>query len=100
MCWRCSPSRARFIGLAGTAAGAALGLLLAANLEALVHGLERLLGTHFLDAKVYFMSDLPAYAEWRRRAAHLRRGVRAVRAGDAVSGLARRRHAAGRGAAA
>jgi lipoprotein-releasing system permease protein len=53
-----------FIGLAGTSAGAALGLLLAANLEALVHGLERLLGTHFLDAKVYFMSDLPAYAEW------------------------------------
>ncbi len=52
------------IGLAGTAAGAALGLTLAANLEALVHGLERLLGTHFLDAKVYFMSDLPAHAEW------------------------------------
>jgi lipoprotein-releasing system permease protein len=53
-----------FIGLAGTLAGAALGLLLAANLESLVHALERLLGTHFLDAKVYFMSDLPAYAEW------------------------------------
>jgi lipoprotein-releasing system permease protein len=52
-----------FIGLAGTSAGAALGLMLAANLEALVHGLERLLGTHFLDAKVYFMSDLPAHAE-------------------------------------
>jgi len=52
-----------FIGLAGTLGGAALGLLLAANLEALVHGLERLLGTHFLDAKVYFMSDLPAHAE-------------------------------------
>ena len=52
-----------FIGLAGTAAGAALGLTLAANLESLVHGLERLLGTHFLDAKVYFMSDLPAYAQ-------------------------------------
>jgi lipoprotein-releasing system permease protein len=52
-----------FIGLAGTSAGAALGLILATNLEALVHGLERLLGTHFLDAKVYFMSDLPAYAE-------------------------------------
>ena len=52
-----------FIGLAGTSAGAALGLVLAANLEALVHGLERLLGTHFLDAKVYFMSDLPAYAQ-------------------------------------
>jgi lipoprotein-releasing system permease protein len=52
-----------FIGLAGTSAGAALGLVLAANLESLVHGLERLLGTHFLDAKVYFMSDLPAYAQ-------------------------------------
>jgi lipoprotein-releasing system permease protein len=52
-----------FIGLAGTSAGAALGLILAANLETLVHGLERLLGTHFLDAKVYFMSDLPAYAQ-------------------------------------
>lgn len=54
-----------FIGLVGTAAGATLGLLLTANLERLVHALERLLGTHFLDAKVYFMSDLPAYAEWR-----------------------------------
>jgi lipoprotein-releasing system permease protein len=53
-----------FIGLAGTAAGAALGLALSANLESLVHALERVLGTHFLDAKVYFMSDLPAYAEW------------------------------------
>jgi lipoprotein-releasing system permease protein len=53
-----------FIGLAGTVAGAVLGLALSANLEALVHGLERLLDTHFLDAKVYFMSDLPAYAEW------------------------------------
>jgi lipoprotein-releasing system permease protein len=53
-----------FIGLAGTAAGAALGLTLSANLESLVHALERVLGTHFLDAKVYFMSDLPAYAEW------------------------------------
>lgn len=53
-----------FIGLVGTAAGAALGLLLTAHLEQLVHALERLFGTHFLDAKVYFMSDLPAYAEW------------------------------------
>jgi lipoprotein-releasing system permease protein len=51
------------IGLAGTACGALLGLVLSANLEALVHGLEHLLGTHFLDARVYYMSDLPAYAE-------------------------------------
>jgi lipoprotein-releasing system permease protein len=48
------------IGFAGVAAGIALGALLAMNLERLVHGLERITGTHFLDAKVYFMSDLPA----------------------------------------
>ena len=52
-----------FIGLVGTLGGAALGLVLAANLESLVHALERLLGTHFLDPRVYLMSDLPAYAE-------------------------------------
>jgi len=51
------------IGLAGTLAGAALGTLLADNLETLVAGLEHLLGTQFLDARVYYMSDLPAYVE-------------------------------------
>jgi lipoprotein-releasing system permease protein len=48
------------IGLLGIAAGVALGVLLSVNLQNLVHGLETLLGTHFLDARVYFMSDLPA----------------------------------------
>ncbi|HEX4024571.1 MAG TPA: lipoprotein-releasing ABC transporter permease subunit [Steroidobacteraceae bacterium] len=52
-----------FIGLTGTLLGAAVGLILSVNLESLVHGLERLLGTHFLDAKVYLMSDLPAYPQ-------------------------------------
>ena len=51
------------IGLAGTLCGAALGTLLADNLQRLVAGLERLLGTQFLDARVYYMSDLPAYVE-------------------------------------
>ncbi|HSY44425.1 MAG TPA: lipoprotein-releasing ABC transporter permease subunit [Steroidobacteraceae bacterium] len=51
------------IGLAGTLAGAALGGVLAANLETLVAALEHLLGTQFLDARVYYMSDLPAYVE-------------------------------------
>ena len=51
------------IGLLGTLAGVALGVLLAVNLESLVHGLERLLGTHFMDASVYLMSDLPARVE-------------------------------------
>jgi lipoprotein-releasing system permease protein len=48
------------IGLLGTLAGIGLGVLISDNLEGLVHGLERLLGTRFMDASVYFMSDLPA----------------------------------------
>jgi len=51
------------IGLAGTVLGALLGTLVSDNLETLVGGLERLLGTQFLDARVYYMSDLPAYVE-------------------------------------
>jgi len=51
------------IGLAGTLLGAALGTVLSQHLEALVAALERLLGTQFLDASVYYMSDLPAYVE-------------------------------------
>jgi lipoprotein-releasing system permease protein len=52
------------IGLLGTLAGAVLGTLLANNLTRLVHGLERLSGRQFLDARVYLMSDLPAYVQW------------------------------------
>lgn len=52
------------IGLIGTLAGVALGVLLSVNLETLIHGLERLLGTQFMDAQVYFMSDLPAAVQW------------------------------------
>lgn len=53
------------IGMIGTLSGVALGVLIAVNLETLVHGLEAVLGTQFLDAKVYFMSDLPATVQWR-----------------------------------
>ncbi len=88
-----------FIGLAGTLLGAALGVLWRIICEVSVHDLERLLGTHFLDAQVYFMSDLPAYVEWLDVRAHLRRGLRAVRAGDALSGLARVPHGTRGGAA-
>ncbi|MEY4760444.1 MAG: hypothetical protein RLZZ200_300 [Pseudomonadota bacterium] len=48
------------IGIGGTGIGLLAGALLSVNLEALVHGLEYLTGARFLDAKVYFMSDLPA----------------------------------------
>lgn len=53
------------IGLAGIGCGAALGALVSHNLQGLVHALERLTGQGFLDAKVYFMSDLPALVQWR-----------------------------------
>jgi lipoprotein-releasing system permease protein len=49
------------IGLVGILAGVLFGTLLAFNLQALVHGLEGMLGIRFLDAKVYNMSDLPAH---------------------------------------
>ncbi len=52
------------IGLAGTIAGAALGILLAENVESIVRGIESLFGVQFMDAKVYFMTDLPAHVEW------------------------------------
>jgi lipoprotein-releasing system permease protein len=51
------------IGLIGTCAGALLGWLVSYELTDMVHGLERLLHTQFLDARVYFMSDLPAYVK-------------------------------------
>jgi lipoprotein-releasing system permease protein len=52
------------IGVIGTLAGVLLGVLISWNLESLIHGLESLLGLHFLDAKVYYISDLPARVEW------------------------------------
>jgi lipoprotein-releasing system permease protein len=52
------------IGLAGTVLGAGLGILVSHNLEQLVQWLERVLGMQLLDARVYKMSELPAYVEW------------------------------------
>ena len=49
------------IGLLGIAAGVLLGVGIAVNLQELVHGLESVVGFKFLDARVYFMSDLPAH---------------------------------------
>ncbi len=48
------------IGVAGTAAGVALGLLIAAKITAIVAGLERLTGITLVDPQVYFISELPA----------------------------------------
>jgi lipoprotein-releasing system permease protein len=48
------------IGLLGIGVGVLLGVVIAVNLQDLVHGLEGIVGFKFLDARVYFMSDLPA----------------------------------------
>jgi lipoprotein-releasing system permease protein len=48
------------IGLLGTAAGVALGLLVAANVTAIAGGLERLTGLTLVDPRVYFISELPS----------------------------------------
>ena len=48
------------IGVVGTAAGVALGLLIAANVTAIVAGLESLTGITLVDPRVYFISELPA----------------------------------------
>ncbi|MBM4225860.1 MAG: FtsX-like permease family protein [Gammaproteobacteria bacterium] len=52
------------IGLVGTLAGALLGIALADQIEAIVRTIEGLFGVQFMDAKVYFMTDLPAVVEW------------------------------------
>ncbi|MBX3704033.1 MAG: lipoprotein-releasing ABC transporter permease subunit [Steroidobacteraceae bacterium] len=48
------------IGVAGTAAGVALGLLVAGNITVIVHWIERLAGVTLVDPQVYFIAELPA----------------------------------------
>lgn len=48
------------IGLLGTIAGVALGIVVTVNLESIVGFLESTLGIKLLAADVYFISDLPA----------------------------------------
>jgi len=52
------------IGIVGTLLGVGAGVLLAINITSLVRGLEHLLGTTLVDARVYFIGDLPARVEW------------------------------------
>lgn len=51
------------IGLAGTAIGAGLGILLSHNIQNIIAGIERTFHVQFMDASVYYMNELPAYVE-------------------------------------
>ncbi len=52
------------IGLIGTAMGLIGGVSLALNVETIVPALENLLGTQFMPADVYYISDLPSELHW------------------------------------
>ena len=83
------------IGLLGIVGGLCLGVLVAVNLQQLVHGLEHIVGFKFLDARVYFMSDSAGARRAQGPEPHLRRRFRARVFVDALSGLARGAAAAG-----
>ena len=52
------------VGVVGTLAGVAMGMLLALNLETVIGFLESALGIKFLAADVYFISDLPSELQY------------------------------------
>lgn len=52
------------IGLIGTLAGAALGVLIALNIDVIVPFIERVFHVQFLAKDVYYISDLPSELEW------------------------------------
>jgi len=53
------------IGLIGSLLGMVLGVLLAMNVEAAVDWIERMLGIHFLDPSIYYISKLPSDIHWQ-----------------------------------
>jgi len=52
------------VGVVGTLVGTICGVLLANNVETIVHGIERLFSTSFISADVYFISELPSDLHW------------------------------------
>jgi lipoprotein-releasing system permease protein len=53
------------IGVAGTAAGCVLGLMLAANVETLRQILNWLLNANLFPAEIYFLTRLPSVVDFR-----------------------------------
>ena len=54
-----------FVGIAGTATGAVLGIVFCFNIETIRRWLESLTGTNLFNPEVYFLSQLPAVLDWR-----------------------------------
>lgn len=52
------------VGIVGTLVGTLCGILLALNVESIVHGIEWLLSTSFISADVYLISELPSDLHW------------------------------------
>jgi lipoprotein-releasing system permease protein len=52
------------IGIAGTFAGAALGIGFAMNIETIRRALEAMTGTELFAAEIYFLTQLPAQINW------------------------------------
>lgn len=53
-----------YIGVVGTLVGTAAGIALALNVSDIIHFVEQVLSIQFLDADVYFISDLPSQLLW------------------------------------
>jgi lipoprotein-releasing system permease protein len=52
------------VGLMGTAAGSALGIAFAMNIETIRQSIQTLTGTELFNAEIYFLSRLPAVLDW------------------------------------
>jgi lipoprotein-releasing system permease protein len=53
------------VGVAGTIAGALIGIVFCRNIESLRQWLQHLTGTNLFNPEVYFLSQLPAVLQWR-----------------------------------
>ncbi len=52
------------VGIVGTAAGVALGLAFAVNIERIRQWIESVTGTDLFAAQIYFLTELPVQIEW------------------------------------
>lgn len=63
------------IGVIGTVAGFALGILFCDNIESIRQSIQSLTGTDLFNAEIYFLSHLPAKIDWREVAQVVGMGI-------------------------